>query len=150
METINNYILSICFAIIFCIFAEAFTPSERYRGIIKIVSGVFVLYTFLMPVKGLLDLDSYNFEIPDISTVDGNEYKFYEDKTSEIFNETLRETSRQNLETDIRKTFEESDAVVEIDQNNSTITVSGIAHSDFDKISDYIENKYNFKALITE
>lgn len=150
MENINDYILSICFVIIFCIVIETFTPSESYRGIIKIVLGVFVLYTLMFPLKEVLDFNKYNLVFPDVSITYGSEYEVYMDKTLDIFKESMRETSIKKLEEDIEETFNENDAHVAIEPDSYEISVSGITHTDFDKICSYIENKYNVKPLVEE
>ena len=90
MKYLNDYVLSICFAIIFCVVVEVLTPSERYKKIIKIVSGIFILYTLMMPVKNLLKEENYHFEAFDFSYEAPDNYKIYEEKTKAIFEKNTK------------------------------------------------------------
>lgn len=70
---------------IFCIVVEVLTPSERYKKIIKIVSGIFILYTLMIPIKNLLKEENYYFEAFDFSYEKPDNYKIYKEKTKAIF-----------------------------------------------------------------
>ena len=84
---------------IFCIVIEVLTPSERYKKIIKIVSGIFVLYTLMTPLHSLLEPENYKFEEWDFSYKNTDSYKVYEEKTKSVFeniqNEEVKEKNTE-------------------------------------------------------
>ncbi len=47
----KEYILSLCFAILFCAGVNILIPSKKYEGIIRILCGVFVIATVVTPLK---------------------------------------------------------------------------------------------------
>ena len=88
----KGYVLSVAFAVIICLGASLLTPSERYKGIIKIVCGVFVVSVILSPIKSLL---SGNF-VPDIAFENSGADQF--DDIAESSSEKFKNSISQNTQ----------------------------------------------------
>jgi len=149
MDKINNYVISICFAIIFCVVAEAFTPSEKYSKIIKMASGLFIIYTLMSPIKSILNPEVYKIPVFDYSNDNQGVYKMYEQKTIEVLNDSVYRNYEQNLETDIEE-FIKEDINVSINKDDFSVTISGVTSYNREKISKFVEDNYKIKPIFTE
>ena len=56
------YVIAITFSVILCSAADMLVPSEKYRGIIRIVCGLFVIGTIVSPIKELISFDYSSFD----------------------------------------------------------------------------------------
>ena len=53
----KSYVVAIAFSVILCTAADMLVPSKKYRGIIRIVCGLFVIGTIVSPIKELISFD---------------------------------------------------------------------------------------------
>ena len=148
MQHLNNYVVSICFVMIFCIVVEVLTPSERYKGIIKIVSGIFILYTLITPIKGLLNPQIYEFDFRNFSSVNIGEYKTYEEKTKSLFDKALSDAIEDTIESELVAVY--GNINIDVTFDNSEIVISGFPSEKHDEIYAYVEKGYGIKPIITE
>ncbi len=62
MQEIQSYVTAICFAAIFSAVVQMLSPSEKFKGIISLVLGIFILYTLLSPLKKFKDFSFSDFQ----------------------------------------------------------------------------------------
>lgn len=58
----KSYVVAITFSVILCAAADMLVPSKKYRGIIRIVCGLFVIGTIVSPIKELISFDYSSFD----------------------------------------------------------------------------------------
>ena len=155
MEQLNTYVISICFVMLFCIVVEILSPSEKYKGIIKLVLGIFILYTLLSPIRGLLNPITYDFKLPDISVENQGSYIVHEKKTKDIFDEILYSSAAESIETEIKCSLDalvgaDVNVSVEVDADDLKISVSGVPPEKHDEVYQYIEKGFSTKPVVTE
>ena len=129
------------------------TPSERYNEIIKIVSGIFILYTLMTPIKGLLNSAVYEFEIPEIVSDNSGDYAVYEENSKKIFDEALYSAVADSIESDLRCSYKElkkTNVIAKADDGEFKIVVSGIPSEKHNEIYSYIKSGFDIEPIITE
>ena len=156
MEFINKYVLSVCFAIIFCVASELLTPSKKYRNIIRLVSGIFILYTIFVPVGSKLE---FKLNFPQHLRLDSEKiednYSYYKKKTEEELDKAVYSSASKALETEIKcglKQFDASDANVSavITQDKTEVKISGIPKEKHAEVYNYIKKGFGAEPEITE
>ena len=61
MEYIKSYFLNIIAVILFTVVVEILTPNSSFKGYIKLVLGLLVIFTVINPITNLLNIDFPHF-----------------------------------------------------------------------------------------
>lgn len=143
----REYIVCICFAVIFCSGVAILVPGKKYEGIIKIVCGIFVVSTVLGPVKNILSHSSDALN-PDRYLKDDGSFDYYVSYGRDEFNKALlspeNETAHLVLAAEIR-TLTGGDVTVSLQDGNAYIT--GVDSKDEDSVMKYLKDTYSINAI---
>lgn len=143
----REYIVCICFAVIFCAGVGILVPGKKYEGIIKIVCGIFVVSTVLGPIKNILSHsgDALNF---DRYFTDDGSFDYYVSYGRDEFNKALlspeNEITEAVLVAEIR-TLAGGDVTVNLQGGNAYIT--GVDGKDEDSVMKYLKDTYSINAI---
>ena len=145
----KQYILSITFSVIICLGASLLAPSEKYRGIIKIVCGVFVVSAILSPLKALLfgdfSLDmNYAFD-------DGGQFETAVETSGENFAENISENSLDILCLSISQditSFTGRKVNARISEN--TLYLQGVLSEEESKVKKYVLERYGVETVFEQ
>ena len=134
----KEYILSLCFAILFCTGVNILVPSKKYEGIIRILCGIFVIATVVTPLKNAVLGANIQRNTPKVFESDPD-FEFRVSESQRIFTSLLSDESRFaeliELETE-RMTGEE--AFVRI--SDGKVYVAGIREEKRPRAEEYIKS----------
>lgn len=142
MIHIKGYVISICFAILFCVAINILVPSKKYSGIMKIVCGVFVIATIVSPIKQVMNFDLTNTD----KYFRNDEFEYSVSNAKEKFDKALLSQGTFEAESEIKENIRLRfgiDAEVSTNQSGITIYLPECDDSMKEKISDYLRNIYS-------
>ncbi len=142
----KEYVLSVAFAVIICLGANLLTPTEKYRGIVKIVCGVFVVSVILSPIKALLTGDL----VPEISYEDFNEDEFnaISKNSAENFKNNISENARDMLTLRISKELcDITGQKVTAYFTEDALYVEGVPAEEKSAVEKYVLEQYGVKTV---
>ncbi len=142
----NEYVLKITLAIIFCVGINILIPSQKYAGIMKIICGILVVYVVLSPLKNIL-LKDVSFKVnEDYFKI--SELESRVDKSREEFGEILTGSSNEiflDIIKDDIKNLCDLDADIEITDN--VVYISRIDAENQPLIQKYIKEQYGLDTI---
>ena len=147
----REYVICICFAMLFCVGVKILTPSKKYDGIIKIVCGVFVITTIISPLKKFLNLD-FNYDYFGDFMKDNEEFAYSVEKSREEFSEDIISYGEKNLSNQISREIEElfADDVAVESYDGKAWRVTDSETENREKIREYIRKTYGCETVFTE
>ncbi len=147
----REYVICICFAMLFCVGVKILTPSKKYDGIIKIVCGVFVITTIISPMKKFLNLD-FNYNYFEDFMKDNEGFAYSVEKSREEFSEDIISYGEKNLSHQISGEIEKlfGDVVSVELYDGKSWRVTGCETKNRERISEYIRNTYGCETVFTE
>ncbi len=147
----REYVICICFAMLFCVGVKILTPSKKYDGIMKIVCGVFVISTIVSPIKNILDLD-FNYDYSEGFMKDSEEFAYSVEKSREEFSKNILSNAEKNLSgqisAEIKKLF--GDDVTVQTGDGKVLKVTDSTPENREKIKEYIRKTYGCETVFTE
>ena len=142
----KEYILSVGTAIAVCVIVNLMVPSTKYQGIMKIICGLFVVYTLINPIKNIF---KGNLSLPD------NYYTSYDEEFNrraqsalETFDELMVQgtclVTSEQLTSDLRKRWNSS---VTAKVEGTAVRIENADAEDFDDMEDYIKRNYGLTTV---
>ena len=145
----REYVVSVCFAILFCTGVFIVLPDKRYEGIVKIVCGIFVISTVASPIPGILKIGTEKFSFTDyLSDEIGFFEKAEESQKSytEYMEKNLSDIASQKLKSEIFSVFG-IDAQVKVDASSAEVVVEGIEEKYKENVKSYINTNYSLNTV---
>lgn len=152
MQRINSYVSAVCSAVIVCALFELMLPNKKYLRMVKIISGICILYTLLKPLNVLTVAD---FEAPSIDFDFDSEYIEYEKNAKKAFDSAVYSATSESIKKEIESyasADSDSNAVAEvsISENDVQIHIKGIPDSKKEKIITYVKETFGVMPKFTE
>jgi len=143
----REYVICVCFAILFCVGVSILVPSKKYSGIIKIVCGIFVISTVVSPIKNITFYDRVDFDFE--KYFEDEEFNFYLEQGKEKFGSALnsKKTSEMALAEEI-KLLSKCDVKLKIEEDS--LYIEGAQEDKKAKIYDYLKNTYSIEAIFVD
>ncbi len=134
----KEYILSLCFAILFCTGVNILVPGKKYEGIIRILCGVFVIATVVTPLKKAVLGSNIQRNTAKIFESDPD-FELRVSESQRIFTSLLSDESRFNelIEDGVQEVTGE-DAFVRI--SDGKVYVAGISEEKHPQAEEYIKS----------
>ena len=125
-------------------------PSKKYKGIIKIVCGIFVIGTIVSPIKELISFDYSSF---DIDRYLKDDYGFFitAENSRQNFEQELIQNGKENVENEICreiKTIFDIEITAELEADS--LKVYGTDESIRNEVADYIKKHYDINVICTD
>ena len=142
----KGYVLSVAFAVIICLGASLLTPSERYRGIVKIVCGVFVVSAILSPIKVLLKGNS----MPDLkfNNYGADQFDDIAQSSSEKFKNDISQNTKNLLNSRISEELTKLiGKKVKADLGEDVLFAEGVPAEEQPGVEKYILENYGLKTV---
>lgn len=138
----REYVISISFAVILCAAADMLVPSKKYRGIIKIVCGMFVISSIVSPIGEILKFDFTSFN-SDIFLNDDSRFYDIVNKSRENYTQYLAENSQDILISEVGSDISNlAGEAVRVQLNEDVLILYGVDVSKRDEISAYVKRNY--------
>lgn len=152
MQRINSYVSAVCSAVIVCALFELMLPNRKYLRMVKIISGICIMYTLLKPLGALTVAD---FKAPSIDFDFDSEYIEYEEKAKSVFDSAVYSATAESIKKEIEayaSVDSDSNAVAEvsISENDVQIRINGIPDSKKEKIITYVKENFGVVPKFTE
>ncbi len=142
----KEYVLGVCFAMLFCVAVNILIPQKRYGGIIKIVCGIFVVFTILSPLENIL---FSKFTLQDFFNANYDDWGFYSavEDSRKNFEDTIKsgygKISETELGRELRMLTKESVSVkIDVLPDGAVATVYGAQEEQHALIKEYIKSGY--------
>lgn len=100
MSAIKSWSMTICLISVICTIVEVLFPSGKMEKIFKVVLGIFMLCSLLVPLKNIFKNINFDTKKPEISVKDSGKLKSATD-------EQARLAAKKNLERIIKNLLEE-------------------------------------------
>ena len=144
----KEYVLCICFSILFCAGVNLFVPSARYAGIINIVCGVYILHTMLSPVKGIIATE-FKIDNPNSFFEVDSSFRGLISESSETMEEIFKESPINVMETQLKRELADMyGAQVELKTDEYGLAAYVTADDKYvESIRNYIEKSYSIKTV---
>ncbi len=156
MHKLNSYVIAVSFAIILCVAFEILTPNKKYRYIVRIVSGLFILNTLLEPLGNIMN---FNLDSIDIANENYGEimenYSYYEEKAKNKFDSAVYSAAAESMEKEIKSyaaSVLQCKAAVSVaaSQDNVSIRLGAMPEDKKSEITAYIKNNFGIIPEFTE
>ena len=138
----RSYVISICFSVILCVAADIIVPSQKYRGIVRIVCGIFVIGTIVSPIRNIINFD-YSFSDSNIFLKDREEFFSKAAQSEEIYRNYLAKNGKaiaeEKINSEISEVFGEN-TVAKLGSDG--LVVSGADASSKNDITEYVKKHY--------
>lgn len=145
----REYVISVCFAILFCVGVFIVLPHKRYEGIVKIVCGIFVISTVASPIPGILKIGYDKFNFADY-TIDENGFfekvEENEKNYTQYMQENFMEIASGNLEKEILSVMG-IDVRINIDTSSATAVAEDVPSEYREKVKNYINENYSLNTV---
>ncbi len=138
----REYVISICFAVILCAAADMLVPSKKYRGIIKIVCGMFVISSIVSPIEEIIKFDFTSF---DSDMFLNDDVHFYDtvNKSREMYTQYLTENSQSILISEVGRDISSiAGEDINVQLNENELILYGVSMSKREEISAYVKRNY--------
>lgn len=142
----KEYVLGVCFAMLFCVAVNTLIPQKRYGGIIKIVCGVFVVFTILSPLENIL---FSKFSLGDFFDANYDDWGFYSsiEESRKNFENTIKsgynEISEEELGRELSVLTKENVSVkINVLSDSIVATVYGVGAKKHPLVKEYIKSNY--------
>lgn len=125
-------------------------PSKKYKGIIKIVCGIFVIGTIVSPIKELISFDYSSF---DIDRYLKDDYGFFiaAESSRQSFEQELIQNGKENVENEIcREIKTVFDIEITAELEADSLKVYGTDESIRNEVADYIKKHYDINVICTD
>ena len=140
----NKYalVISVAFAIVFCVGISLLVPSPSYTGIMKIICGVFVVYTLLSPIKKIVysELPAYDFSG---FAYDENFERIVEESRSSFF-QSMSELAKDAIEKEVSLKW---GADISIALEKDKVCIYHAKEEYHDDIAEYIRKNYGIDTV---
>lgn len=144
MEYIKAYFLNIIAVILFTVVVEILTPNSSFKGYIKLVLGLLVIFTVINPITNLLNIDFSSFYETDDAVMTSSQIEEVQnDQINKVFCEKLEKAISTNIENEFNESVS-VDVVADTDEIHK-ITVLGISAEKENAVVSYISNTYGVK-----
>ncbi len=146
----REYVVCICFVMLLCAAVDMLVPSKKYKGIIKIVCGIFVIGTIVSPIKELISFDYSSF---DIDRYLKDDYGFFitAESSRQSFEQELIQNGKENVENEIcREIKTVFDIEITAELENNTLKIHGTDESIRNEVADYIKKHYDINVICTD
>lgn len=150
----KSYVLCVCFAILFCVGISILVPGKKYMGIMKIICGIFILYTILTPLKGVL---FSGYTLSDVSDFLKDDDGFFDavERSKRNFERALISGSHSYAESEIasavsRLNGSEVTVTLEPGENTTTAYLIGADKEKQSQISDFLKKTYALEAVFAD
>lgn len=149
MQRLNSYVLSVCSVVIVCALFELMLPNRKYLRVVKIISGICILYTLLKPLGALTAAD---LNIPSVDFNFSSEYREYEENAKEAFDSAVYSAAAESIKKEIEAYASDSDAVADvlISEDDAEIFIKGLPDNEKDKMAAYIKESFGVVPKFTE
>ena len=148
MEYIKSYFLNIIAVILFTVVVEILTPNSSFKGYIKLVLGLLVIFTVINPITNLLNIDFSSFyETNDAKMTSSQIEEVQNDQINKVFCEKLEKAITTNIENEFNESVS-VDVVADTDEIHK-ITVLGISTENENAVVSYISNTYGANNVST-
>lgn len=145
----KQYILSVTFSVIICLGASLLAPSEKYKGIIKIVCGLFVVSAILSPLKALL-LDGFSMDM-NYAFDDGGQFETAVENGGKNFAENISENYMDILSLSISKDITSfTGRTVKVRISDNTLYLQGVLQEEESKVKKYVLERYGVEAVFEQ
>jgi len=142
----KEYLISVTFSVILCVGVSLIVPSPSYGGIMKIICGVFVVHTLLLPIKNISFASFGNFSFRDTDTE--NDFLFdVSQRENQFKNALFKKTEdifREEICGELRKLY--SDAI-EVRIINGALWVYNAPVKHRGNIEKYLKDKWNSRVV---
>lgn len=142
----NEYVLKITLAIIFCAGINILIPSQKYAGIMKIICGIFVVYAVLSPLKNIL-LNDVSFKVNEDyfkNSVLENRVEESREEFKEILTDSSNEILLGTLKEDIKNLC---NLDLDIEVTDNTVYITGSDDINQPLIQKYIKKQYGLDTV---
>ena len=145
----REYVISVCFAILFCVGAFIVLPHKRYEGIVKIVCGIFVISTVASPIPGILKIGYEKFRLADYLNDENGFFEKVEESEknyTQYMQDNFREIASGNLEKEISSVMG-IDVMINIDTSSGTVVAENVPTEYREKLENYISTNYSLNTI---
>ncbi len=145
----REYVISVCFAILFCVGVFIVLPHKRYEGIVKIVCGIFVISTVASPIPGILKIAYDKFNFADYIIDENGFYEKVEENEknyTQYMQENFMEIASENLEKEILSVMG-IDVRINIDTSSATAVAEDVPGEYREKVKNYINENYSLNTV---
>lgn len=145
----REYVISVCFAILFCVGVFIVLPHKRYEGIVKIVCGIFVISTVASPIPGILKIGYEKFRLADYLNDENGFFEKVEESEknyTQYMQDNFREIASGNLEKEIASVME-IDVRINIDTASGTVVAENVPTEYREKVEKYISTNYSLNTI---
>ena len=144
--------MTVCFAVLFCVGISIFLPHKRYEGIIRIVCGIFVISAVASPVPGILKIGYEKVRIENyLADSDGFFEKIRESEESytQHMQENFVDIVKEEFQKEISRVFG-FDAKVDMDSQSGTVIIEDAPHEKREEIKEYVNTNYSMDTLFCD
>lgn len=141
----REYVIRICFAIVFCSGINLLIPHKRYEGIIKIVCGVFVVFTIISPIRDILfDTDYFD----SLKSIQYDDWGFYDitKKSRQDFKDVSLNDTEKEISSYLTEKFSDEVSVELVMTEDDIKAYVKCSYNDFNSIKGYLQSAYSIKA----
>lgn len=144
----KDYVISVCFVLLFCTGIRLVTPGKGYGGIIKIVCGVFVVSVIASPIVRLAKTQTVSFDFDSFIRDDSGFFELA-DKAKTDFEKQLSlgggTGSRDALARELSLVF---DCTITVDRTDDNWVIRGAPLNKKDQIADYVLRYYGLRVEV--
>ncbi len=141
------YVIAITFSVILCAAADMMVPSQKYRGITRIVCGLFVIGTIVSPVKELIGFDYSSFD-SNVFLKGKYEFSSKVEQGKNSYNDYITQNAATILEDEISKEISSvfgQNVRSELGENK--LILKGLELSKREEVSAYIKKHYGLNTV---
>ena len=141
----REYVMRICFSIVFCSGINLLIPHKRYEGIIKIVCGVFVVFTIISPIRDILfDTDYFD----SLKSIQYDDWGFYDitEKSRRDFKDVSLNDTEKEISSYLTGKFSDEVSVELVMEEDDIKAYVKCRYNDFNSIKRYLQSAYSIKA----
>jgi len=145
----REYVVSVCFAILFCVGVFIVLPHKRYEGIIKIVCGIFVISTVASPIPGILKIGYEKFELADYLTDENGFFEKVEESEknyTQYMQDNFGKIASGNLEKEISSVMG-INVGISIDTSSASVVAEDVPPQYREKLKNYISTNYSLNTI---
>ncbi len=142
----KEYVITVVFAVIVCLGAGILTPGGKYRGVMKIICGIFVVYNILSPLHRMSGAD-FAADISPAGLTAG-EFSDISARYARSFNETVSQNGSAMLSDAVSKDLSAFTGVaIKAELIDNSLYVYGVPDAERENVRNFITEQYGIEAV---
>lgn len=141
----KEYVICVCFAILFCTGTRIAMPTKSYDGILRILCGIFVVSTMVSPVVRMAKINIPSFETDIFKENDEEFYDLVQRAKNDFSDELVKNgdyNSRQFLAQELSGLF---GCEISVKNRDGKIILEGVEPKKENEVLEYVSDTYGLE-----